>query len=48
MKGICTRFYGDRPPNILVDEGKFFIEKGTWLMYLLILQTGAVDNLTLM
>ena len=32
MKGIFTRFYGDRPPNILVDEGKFFIEKGTWFM----------------
>ena len=32
ISGIFTRFYGDRPPNILVDEGKFFIEKGTWFM----------------
>ena len=32
LSGIFTRFYGDRPPNILVDEGKFFIEKGTWFM----------------
>ena len=32
ITGIFTRFYGDRPPNILVDEGKFFIEKGTWFM----------------
>ena len=23
ITGIFTRFYGDRPPNILVDEGKF-------------------------
>ena len=30
--GIFTRFYGTLPPNILVDEGKFFIEKGTWFM----------------
>ena len=32
ISGIFTRFYGDRPPSILVDEGKFFIEKGTWFM----------------
>ena len=32
ITGIFTRFYGDRPPNILVEEGKFFIEKGTWFM----------------
>ena len=32
ISGIFTRFYGDRPPNILVDEGKFSIEKGTWFM----------------
>ena len=32
ITGIFTRFYADRPPNILVEEGKFFIEKGTWFM----------------
>ena len=30
--GIFTRFYGTLPPNILVDEGKFVIEKCTWFM----------------
>ena len=30
--GVFTRFYGTLPPNILVDEGKFFIEKGAWFM----------------
>ena len=32
LSGIFTRFYGDRLPNILVPEGEFFIEKGTWFM----------------
>ena len=30
--GIFTRFYGDKAPNIIVEEGKFFIENYTWFM----------------
>jgi hypothetical protein len=32
ITGILTHFYGSQPPNVLVPEGEFFTEKGTWFM----------------
>ena len=32
ITGIFTRFYGSQPPNVLVPEGEFFIDTGTWFM----------------
>jgi hypothetical protein len=29
---IFTRFYGSQPPHVLVSEGEYFLEKGTWFM----------------